>query len=63
VKVQFTVMRNGMVKDIQLAESSGNRALDMSAVRAVYDAGQLPPLPAAYEKDQARIEFWFELKR
>ncbi len=63
VKVLFTILRDGTVKDIRLSESSGNRVLDMSAVRAVYDAGQLPGLPPAYEKDQVRIEFWFELKR
>ncbi|MGH9658273.1 MAG: TonB family protein, partial [Bryobacteraceae bacterium] len=63
VKVMFTILRDGSIQDIKLSESSGNRVLDLSAQRAIHDVGRVPPLPPVYERDEARIEFWFELKR
>ena len=63
VKVHFTILRDGTLQDIKIAESSGNGVLDMSAQRAVADTGRVPPLPPGYDKDSARIEFWFELRR
>ena len=61
--VNFTILRNGTIKDIRVKTSSGNAAIDDSAVRALYQVGKFEPLPAAYERDDAVIEFWFELKR
>jgi TonB family protein len=61
--VNFTLLRDGTIKDIRVKTSSGNLALDNSAVRALYAVGRFEPLPAGYDRDQAVIEFWFELKR
>jgi len=61
--VTFNLMRDGSVRDVRIAQSSGNQALDYSAQRAIYDASPFPPLPAAYERNDATIEFWFDLKR
>jgi len=61
--VTFTLMRDGSVRDVRVAQSSGNKALDFSAQRAIGDAAPFPPLPAAYERNSATIEFWFELRR
>jgi protein TonB len=63
VIVTFLIRRNGSTSDIRLVQSSGNRILDDSALRAIYEASPFPPLPAQYERDDARIEFWFQLKR
>jgi TonB family protein len=63
VIMTFTILRDGTIRDIRLKTSSGNAALDRSAERAVYDVGKVDPLPAAYPRDKAEIEFWFELKR
>src|SRR5262249_27911229 len=63
VIMTFTIFRDGTIRDIRLKTSSGNAALDRSAERALYDVGKVEPLPAAYERDKAEIEFWFELKR
>jgi TonB family protein len=59
----FTILRNGTIKDIKVKTSSGNLALDRSAERALYDVGKVEPLPPAYDRDEAVIEFWFELRR
>ena len=63
VIVTFVIRRNGTSTDVRLEQSSGNRALDYSALRAVYEAAPFPPLPAGYEHNEAKIEFWFQLKR
>jgi TonB family protein len=63
VIMNFTILRNGTIRDIKVKTSSGNPALDLSAQRALYDVGKVEPLPAGYERDEAVIEFWFELKR
>jgi periplasmic protein TonB len=61
--VNFTILRNGTIKDIAVKTSSGNAAIDRSAIRALYDVGKFEPLPAGWEHDDVVIEFWFELKR
>lgn len=61
--ITFTILRNGAARDVKVRESSGNYLLDSSAMRAIYDASPFPPLPAAYEKSEANIELWFQLKR
>ena len=63
VIVNFTILRNGTIKDIRVKTSSGNAAIDLSAQRALYDVAKVDPLPAAYEGNEVVIEFWFELKR
>ncbi len=63
VVVTFTLYRNGSISDVRLDQSSGDKALDYSALRAIYEASPFPALPTAYERNDARIEFWFQLKR
>ncbi len=63
VIVRFTILRDGTIRDVRLQTSSGNQALDLSALRAIYDLGKAPELPRAYEYNEAHIQFWFELKR
>lgn len=61
--VTFTILRDGAVQDVRVKQSSGNQVLDLSAQRAVYNVGRVAPLPLGYDRDQATVEFWFELKR
>jgi protein TonB len=61
--VTFEIMRSGQVQNVRVVQSSGNRALDYSAERAVLQAGPFEPLPAAYGGSSASIEFWFQLQR
>ncbi|MBI3472225.1 MAG: TonB family protein [Candidatus Solibacter usitatus] len=63
VVVTFAIQRDGALRDIKVAQSSGNPVLDLSAQRAVYDVGKVQPLPPGFERDEARVEFVFELRR
>jgi protein TonB len=65
VAVQFSIFRDGSLVpgSVRVVQSSGNRALDFSAMRAVLDAGKFPPLPAQFGRDRADLELRFELRR
>ena len=63
VIVTFEVMRNGSVRDIKLAQRSGNLTLDYTCQRAVQEAAPFPELPAGFERESAKVEFWFQLQR
>ena len=63
VIVTFLIRRDGSVGDVRTEQSSGNNALDYAAQRAIYEAAPFPPLPAAYDRNEARVEFWFQLTR
>jgi TonB family protein len=47
----FRVLRDGEVVEVEVRESSGSRAFDLAALRAVRNASPLPPLPASYRED------------
>jgi TonB family protein len=59
--VRFRVMKNGSLSDIVLVQSSGDAALDRSAMRAVQDSNPLPPLPFQFAKDSVGFTLEFEL--
>ena len=61
--ITFQILRDGSVANIQIAEGSGNYALDSSAKRAVFDANPLPPLPPGFNRSEADVELWFQLRR
>lgn len=63
VSVTFTLHRNGSVTGIRITQRSGINALDFSAQRAIMDAAPFPQLPPQFPKNEAEIEFVFELKR
>jgi len=59
----FDLMRTGRVRNLQLLQSSGIPTLDLSVQRAILEADPFPPIPPGFDRDSARVEFWFELKR
>jgi TonB family protein len=63
VIVTFDILRDGSIRNAQLAQSSGNRTLDYSALRAVTDAQPFPPLPPDYGSSDANVELRFQLQR
>jgi protein TonB len=65
VVVTFTIQRDGSVppQSVRIAQSSGNRALDISAQRAVFDASPFGALPTGFLQNKADVELRFELRR
>ena len=58
-RVRFTIARNGRVEGIQLEESSGVPSFDRAALRALYAANPLPPLPPAYGQPSLTVHLTF----
>jgi periplasmic protein TonB len=63
VVITFDILRDGSVKNPQIAQRSGNSTLDYSALRAVTDAGPFPPLPPAYSGSSTNVELRFQLQQ
>ncbi len=61
--VTFTIARSGAISNVRLTHPSGSVPLDLSAQRAVADANPLPALPADFDKSEATVELWFQLKQ
>lgn len=53
VIVTFDILRNGSVRNAQVAQHSGNTTLDYSALRAVLDAAPFPPLPGRIRSERS----------
>lgn len=58
-RVRFTILTSGKVEAIQLEETSGLPAFDRAALRALYAANPLPPLPPAYRRPSLTIHLSF----
>lgn len=57
--VRFTIDREGRLSRIELESSSGNPSFDRAALRALYAANPLPPLPPAYAKPSLTVHLTF----
>jgi periplasmic protein TonB len=60
--VSFYIMRDGTIRTPQVVQSSGNPSIDNTALRAVYGAGQLPPLPPQITESYISAQFTFNLR-
>jgi len=58
-QVGFVILKNGRLEGIQLEESSGMPSFDRAALRAIYAANPLPPLPPAYGKPSLTVHLSF----
>lgn len=61
--VQFSVNRRGRIESVEIEKSSGNSQFDQAALRAVYNANPLPPLPEGLTEDPLKVHFSFTLQR
>jgi TonB family protein len=59
--VAFTILRDGSIRDVRVVQSSGNPDINNTAVRAVDQVGQLPPLPAQITDSSITAQFTFDL--
>ena len=58
-RVRYRILRDGRLEDIRLEESSGTPTFDRAALRALYAANPLPPLPPGYGKDSLTVHLSF----
>lgn len=63
VIASFDLMRDGSVRNLRVVQQSGISTLDYSVQRAILEASPFPPIPPGFERDSARVEFTFEMKR
>src|SRR5579884_530540 len=63
VIVQFNVTRRGSIESVEIEKSSGDRQFDQAALRAVYNASPLPPLPDGLTEDPLKVHFSFTVQR
>jgi protein TonB len=59
----FDLLRDGRIRNLKILQPSGISTLDYSIQRAILEASPFPPIPPGFDRDSARVEFWFELKR
>ena len=57
--VSFQIQRSGQVSDVKVESGSGASYYDRAAVRAVYAANPLPPLPNDYRNEQLGVHLRF----
>ena len=64
-RAQFTfqILRDGTVTNVQLTQTSGNRSVDNSALRAILSSSPVSSLPSGYSGSSVTVEFWFEFHR
>ncbi len=61
-RVRFTILRSGQVTGIALEQSSGVPSFDRAALRALYAANPLPPLPPGYARTSITVHLTFAEK-
>lgn len=61
--VQFHVTRRGSIESVEIEKSSGNSQFDQAALRAVYNANPLPPLPEGLSEDPLKVHFSFSVQK
>ena len=59
----FQILRDGTVTNIQMTQSSGNRTVDNSMLRAIQRSNPMSALPSNYSGSSVGVEFWFEFRR
>ena len=59
--VQFTITKDGTVKDITISQTSGNLSMDNSGLRAILTSNPMPGLPPDYPGGYVTVLFDFDL--
>lgn len=57
--IEFTINRKGDVSNVKVADSSGDRYFDQTAMRAVTLSTPFPPLPRGYKGDSLKVHYRF----
>jgi len=59
----FQILRDGTVTNVQMTQSSGNRSVDNSALRALLSSSPMSALPSNYGGSSVSVEFYFDFRR
>jgi TonB family protein len=59
VSVQFAILRDGTVRKVAYAQSTGDPSLDNTAVMAISQAGPFGPLPVQYTEGEIHVQMNF----
>lgn len=59
----FQILRDGTVTNVQMTQSSGNRTVDNSALRAILSSSPMSALPSSYPGNSVSVEFFFDFRR
>jgi periplasmic protein TonB len=59
--VEFTIYKDGTVKDVRISQTSGNLSVDNSGLRAVMASSPMPALPTDYSHSSVTVIFDFDL--
>ena len=59
VQIQFSISRDGKVPKLVIALPSGTDSLDRAAVAGISASNPFPPLPAAFQGEQIRLQLTF----
>ena len=59
----FQVLKDGTVTNVQMTQSSGNRSVDNSALRAILSSSPVSALPSNYSGSSVTVEFYFDFRR
>ena len=60
--IRFTILRDGSIRDIKLAASSGNRSVDYTAQRAVLGISPFRQLPPQLGRSSIVVDMFFQLQ-
>lgn len=63
VRLSATVAPDGTLRNVSIAQSAGNAALDRAALRAVEKLDELPPLPQAQTPRNITLQVGFGIAR
>lgn len=63
VVVNFDILRDGTITNVQVTQSSNNQSVDDSARRAVMQSSPLQHLPGGYAGSRVGVEFYFDYKK
>jgi TonB family protein len=61
--VKFAIQRDGRITNVEVEQSSGFFALDLTAERALLLTKQLPPLPQQYTESQLTVHLILRFQR
>lgn len=57
--VFYTIKKDGKLQKVSIFKSSGNKALDNSAIKAIKKT-KFQPLPTKYDKETIDVQFTFD---